>query len=156
MPLTDRSAGYTVRFDVRVVQESHVLGAAGDDNGDGLEDRAGFSVISISEDLAGIELAFWQDRIWAQEDDSQTPGDLFTQAEGVDFDTTATILQYELRVLGALYQLIPGGGVAPLLQAPLRNYTNFAGSIDPYEVPSFLFFGDDTTRGRSGVRNCPH
>jgi hypothetical protein len=149
MPLTDRSTGYSVRFDIRVGQENHVMGAAGDDNGDGLEDRAGFSVISISEDLQGIELGFWQDRIWAQEDDSQSPGNLFTQAEGATFDTTATILQYELRLLGSLYQLVPGGGVAPLLQGGLRNYTSFSGSIDPYELPSFLFFGDNTTRGEA-------
>jgi hypothetical protein len=149
MPITDRSVGYTVRFDVRVAHESHVLGPAGDDNGDGLEDRAGFSVISISEDLEGVEIAFWQDRIWVQDDDSQSPSDLFTQAEGTSFDTTAAILQYELRVLDSLYQFVPGGGVAPLLQGPLRNYTNFAGSIDPYEIPSFLFFGDDTTRAEA-------
>jgi hypothetical protein len=149
MPVTDRIPGYSIRFDVRITDENHVEGVGGDDNGDGLADRAGFSVISISEDLAGIELAFWEDRMWAQEDDSQAASDLFTQAEGADFDTTDSILQYELNVLGSLYQVIPGGGVAPLLQGALRNYSNFVGSIDPYELPSFLFLGDNTTRAEA-------
>lgn len=150
MPMTDRSVGYTVRFDLRVVDENHVpASAGGDDNGDGWEDRAGFSLITISQDLEGLELSFWEDRIWVQEDDSPSAGDLFTQAEGVGFDATAALLAYELRVLGDRYQLVPGGGVAPLLGGELRNYTNFSGSIDPYDDPSFLFLGDNTTRGES-------
>ncbi len=149
MPEIDRINGYTVRFDVRVNVEDHVMGPAGDDNEDGLEDRAGFSVIAISEDLRGLELGFWPGRIWAQDDDGADPNDLFTQAEGVEFDTTAAILQYELRVLGDAYQLVVGGGVAPRLSGGLRNYTNFMGSLDPYEIPSFLFFGDDTTRAEA-------
>ncbi len=149
MPTIDRLVGYNVRFDIRVNSENHVEPPGGDDNGDGLADRAGFSVIAISEDLQGIELGFWTDRIWAQDDDQSTPSNLFTQAEHVSFDTTAALLQYDLRVFGSSYQVIPGNGVAPVLSGRLRNYTNFMGSIDPYEVPSFLFFGDDTTRGEA-------
>jgi hypothetical protein len=69
----------------------------------------------------------------------------------VDFDTTAGMLAYELRVLGDRYQVVPGGGVAPLLGGQLRNYANFNGSPDPYDDPSFLFLGDNTTRGEASV-----
>ena len=59
------------------------------------------------------------------------------QNRSIDFDTTATMLAYELRVLGDRYQLVPAAGVAPLLGGALRNYTNFSGLIDPYDDPSF-------------------
>lgn len=149
MPTIDRSVGYQIRFDVRVNAETHVLGPPGDDDGDGLEDRAGFSVIAISEDLEGIEIGFWENRVWAQDDDLVLPGNLFTQAEGSALDTTAEILRYDLRVFDDSYQLIPGGGVAPVIAGRLRNYTNFAGGLDPYEIPNFLFLGDDTTRAEA-------
>jgi hypothetical protein len=151
MPIIDRHAGFSISFDVRVNVEAHLLGPQGDDNGDGLEDRAGFSVIAISDDLDGIEIAFWQDRIWAQEDDAFSAGDLFTQAEGVAWDTTASILTYELRMFNDAYQILPGGGVAAVLAGRLRKYTSFMGAVDPYEIPSFLFFGDNTTRGEAQI-----
>jgi hypothetical protein len=128
-----------------------VNGPSGDDNGDGLDDRSGFSVIVISQDLEGIELAFWEDRIWAQEDDSATASDLFTQAEGIAFDTTAQLMRYELDVSGNRYQLFADEDPTPILTGSLRNYANFSGSLDPYETPSFLFLGDDSTRGESRV-----
>ncbi len=149
MPLLDRLMGFDIRFDIRVDSENHVAPPSGDDNGDGLADRAGFSVIAISDDLEGIELGFWSDRIWAQEDDQIVPGDFFTQAEGVALDTTSALLRYDLRIHGSRYQLVRGGGVAPVLSGRLRNYTSFSGTVDPYEVPSFLFFGDDTTRAEA-------
>ena len=147
MPTTDRTIGYTVQFTLQIISETHTTGPAGDDNGDGLDDRAGFSVISISQDLRGIELGFWNDRFWAQEDDSAGAARLFTQAESASFDTTAQQRTYELRVLGSEYQVMIDGGVVPSLAGRLRDYTAFTGSLDPYQIPSFLFLGDNTTRG---------
>lgn len=151
MPVTDRSSGYAIRFGLRVDAEAHVEGTAGDDNGDGLADRAGFSLITISQDLRGIEMGFWEDRIWVQNDDAAGPAALFTQAESVAFDTVAMARNYELRVRGDRYQLLLEGGIAPLLEGELRDYRGFSGNLDPYEIPSFLFLGDNSTRGEARV-----
>jgi len=51
-------------FTVQVVEEYH---ADSDKDGDGVGDRAGFSVIALSSDAQGIEVGFWKDQIWAQE-----------------------------------------------------------------------------------------
>lgn len=59
VPTLDRHVGYTVQFDIQVQEENHASGDSGDDNGDGLLDRAGFSVIAVSEDLRGLELSIW-------------------------------------------------------------------------------------------------
>lgn len=151
MPVIDRLAGYDVRFVMRLNSENHALPPGGDDNGDGVADRAGFSVIAISQDLLGIELGFWTDRIWAQDDDQVSATNFFTQAEGVALDTGSALLKYDLRVYGSGYQIVRGGGVAPVLSGRLRDYTSFTGTVDPYELPSFLFFGDNTTRGEASV-----
>lgn len=55
MPVLDRQAGYTMQFEVGVLTESHSS-----------DDRAGFSVLVIGDDLRAIELGFWTDEIWAQ------------------------------------------------------------------------------------------
>src|SRR5688572_16940667 len=102
----DRNSGYTVRFFLQVISETHT---GSDRNGDGLDDRAGFSIIVISSQAEyAIELGFWMDRIWAQEDGPLAPpgGDLFTQAEGVPFNTTIGLILYELTILGQEYSLV--------------------------------------------------
>ncbi len=149
MPVIDRQMGYAIEFGLQLGDETHTTGAAGDDNGDGLADRAGFAMIAISADLKGIELSFWEDRIWTQDDDLAGSSHLFTQAEGSPFNTTSQSFNYQLQVLGDAYQLTRDGGVAPIVSGRLRDYRNFSGSVDPYELPNFLFFGDNTTRGES-------
>jgi hypothetical protein len=126
----DRSAGYTLRFTVQIVSESHSS-----------NDRAGFSVIVLSDDLEGIELGFWQDKIWAQTDVPR-----FTQAEGSDTDTT-TLRTYDLTILGDTYTLSSGG--EELLSGPLRNYS---AEGEPYNVEDLIFLGDDTTSARAKIR----
>jgi hypothetical protein len=98
-----------------------------------------------------MELAFWEDRIWVQEDDAESASDLFTQAEGVAVDTTASLDRYDLAVFGDGYELFLNGDAAPILSGSLRNYSNFSGPVDPYDIPSFLFLGDDTTRAETRV-----
>ena len=127
VPVLDRAVGYTLTFEVRVGAEGH--------NG---QDRAGFSVIAISEDLVGIEIGFWEDLVWAQAD-----APLFTRAEGEPIDTTAAVVRYSLTVEGAGYTLRRGG--ATLLAGPLRDYTaatGLAGLV--YNTRSYLFLGDNT------------
>ncbi|GAX43113.1 Na-Ca exchanger/integrin-beta4 [Tolypothrix sp. NIES-4075] len=150
----DRATGYTVSFDARVIDEARA--ATANKNNDGKDDRAGFSVIAISSDAKyGIELGFWKDRIWAQDDGTTqinkalepdaAPASnfrtLFTQAEGVAFTTTNPV-DYDLTVLGDTYTLFAGGNA--ILSGKLRDYSAFPnGLLDVYEKSNFIFFGDN-------------
>ncbi len=69
-------------------------------------------------------------------------------------DTTAAITPYELTFFNGFYTVrrATSGPQAPLLlSGPLRDYSAFSGSVDPYETPSFIFLGDDTTSAESAV-----
>ncbi len=164
-PKLDRNLGYVVSFTSQIISENHNTPTS-DKNGDGKADRAGFSVIAISEDKKGIELGFWENRIWAQEDGTEPTasnpnGTLFTQAEGVNFDTKTKVVKYDLAVKGNTYTLFANGNL--ILQGDLRDYTAFQpapykiGPLtvtppDPYEKPSFLFFGDNTSSAKAEVK----
>lgn len=126
----ERTPGFSVQFDLKVVAEDHGSRV----------DRAGVSVTVLSADKKGIELGFWTDRIWAQ-----TDAPMFTHAEEALWNTGVTTA-YELRLVGDTYTLLANG--APLLTGAVRDYTAFVGTIDPYETPNFLFFGDNTTSAR--------
>jgi len=131
VPTLDRTAGYTVSFTARVTQETHTS-----------NDRAGFSIIVLSSDAIGLELAFWEDEIWAQHD-VQTGGGYFRHGEGVFTDTTQRLTRYDLAVVSDTYTLWMSG--TEVLSGSLRNYTGYTGTLDVYETPNFLFLGDDTT-----------
>jgi len=149
IPALDSTAGYALRFSVQVVAEYH---ADSDKDGDGLGDRAGFSVIVLSSDAKGIELGFWEDQIWAQEQGAAEPpaGTLFTHAESARFDTTGRMIAYTLAVRGDQYEL-SSDGVA-ILRGRLRDYTAFEGPVNPYRTPNFIFLGDDTGSARAKIR----
>lgn len=132
LPQLNSSTGYQLNFSLRLLAETH---AGSDRNRDGVDDRAGFSVIALGNDSRGVEIAFWTDRVWAQ---SSSP--LFTQAERKTFDTTAAVVDFALTVQGDQYALSANG--AALIGGPLRNYSSFGA---PYNVPNFLFLGDNTT-----------
>ena len=123
MPTLDRASGYSVSFDLAVLAESHTSA-----------NRAGFSLIVLSQDLKGIELGFWTDQVWAQADSP-----LFTKAETAVRDTTS-MTSYLVTVLGGSYTLSANG--TTLLTGALRDYSSFG---TPYTTPSFLFLGDDTS-----------
>ncbi|MEM7111833.1 MAG: hypothetical protein AAF614_05330 [Chloroflexota bacterium] len=150
VPTLDRSNGYRLNFQFMLESESH---AGSDRNGDGIDDRAGFSVIVLSSDLKGLEMGFWLDEIWAQNDDSQQAANMFTHAEGVNFATDSGLTNYSLVIRDDAYLLETNGTC--LLTGPLRNYTNHAGLLDPYETPNYLFLGDNTTsaRGKAHLGN---
>ena len=139
MPQLNRTEGYRLRFDLRVVLENHAN-----------NDRAGFNVILLSEDLYGVEIAFWENEIWVQEGNGSS---LFTQAEGTLYDTTATLTTYELTVIGSTYLLAANG--TPLLSGNLRQYTDWEPPAmilpDPYEQSNQLFLGDDTAAAGAEV-----
>jgi hypothetical protein len=134
-PLLDRDQGFSVSFALDIASEAHSS-----------NDRAGFSVILLGEDLLGIELGFWVDEVWAQND---TP--LFSHGEGALFDTTAGEVLYELAILGSSYALTADGNA--LLQGSLRDYSAFSGPFGgaPYDLPSYLFLGDDTGSAAANI-----
>lgn len=141
-PTLDRSSGYSLSFNMGLLAESRTN-----------SDRAGFSVIAISSDgTRGIELGFQRlsttsGNIFAQGDGitanpgGQTNG-LFKAAENVSLNTNLAT-NYTLSVQGDSYRLLANG--IQVLTGPLRDYTGFTGSIDPYETRNFIFLGDDTT-----------
>ncbi|HEX9373565.1 MAG TPA: hypothetical protein VF897_21305 [Roseiflexaceae bacterium] len=147
LPPLDRAAGYALRFVAQVVAEHH-----GDKDGDGVGDRAGFSVIALSSDARGIELGFWPDEVWAQEDGAAEPpdGTLFTRAEHAPLDTAGRLVDYTLTVRGDAYELAADG--APVLRGRLRDYGAFEGPVNPYRRPNFIFLGDDTSSAQALVR----
>ncbi len=133
LPELNRLLGFTLGFNVRIAAEFHET-----------VDRAGFSVILITNDLLGIELGFWGDEVWAQDDDP-----LFEHGEGIGVDTTAAIARYEVKIEGTTYTVCIDGD--PLLVGQLRDYSAFNGFPDVYEIPNFLFFGDNTSRASARV-----
>jgi hypothetical protein len=138
MPTLSRTTGFQLTFDLRVISETH-----GSNN-----DRAGYSLILLSDDLYGVEMAFWEDEIWVQEGN----GALFTHAEGVSYDTTAALTTYKLTVISNSYQLAAND--MPLLSGTLRQYTDWDPPLplpDPYEQPNQLFLGDDTSSAGAEV-----
>ena len=149
VPVLDRTLGYRVRFDVKINSEDHSPDDS-DKNEDDLSDRAGFSLVAISSDgQKGVEIGFWDNEIWVQKDGISDSGPLFTHDTANPsgdrwFEDTTQLNSYELAVLGDNFTLFRNGN-AILNNRPLRNYTSFAGQINPYKTPNFLFLGDDTT-----------
>jgi hypothetical protein len=136
-PILDRTAGSQVDFTIQVEAESHENNI-----------RAGFSIIVLSDDAMGVELAFWENEIWAQGDD--ITGGLFKHGEGTSFATTTALTEYQLSILADTYTLT--ANAQPILTGPVRDYSGFEGFPDPYETPNFLFVGDDTTSAQARVR----
>jgi hypothetical protein len=136
-PILDRTTGFSATFNVAVTEESSNA------------NRAGFSVLVISNDGKGIYLGFKQEelsnRIFAQSED-------FIEAEEVDFDVSA-MTNYVLTVQDDNYRLVADG--THIMTGELRHY-NFnpkASSpplpFNPYTSPNFLFFGDDTDQAHA-------
>lgn len=137
-PTLDSTTGYTVSFNAQVLTDA-----------ESNPSRAGFSIIVTSNDpTKAIELAFQNDKIFAQDDSP-----LFVEDPGVTtaFDTTKAT-QYSLKVQNDAYQLLADG--TSILTGTLRNYAAFNSPPipDPYETPNFLFFGDNTTSAQGRFR----
>ncbi|MEG4943746.1 DUF4347 domain-containing protein, partial [Microcoleus sp. F4-D5] len=162
-PALNLTNGYSVSFNVAVTAENS--------NSD---DRAGFSIIAISSDAqTGIELGFTNRNlapnggIFAQNGGASPT--LFTRGENA-LVNISNATDYKLVVQGSTYTLFAGGVAIPnLTNQPLRNYTAFDPAtsqpplpFNPYSLPNFLFFGDDTdqasatfTLGPISVNNFP-
>lgn len=136
-PALDPAVGVTIAFDLRILQESSA------------PNRAGFSVVAVSSDTnQEIEIGFkteGADRAYALSPD-------FVEAE----NSSATalnfgeMLTYWLSMSGDRYSLSANG--VEILSGDLRDYNfNPAASdpplpsaANPYEIPNFLFLGDNT------------
>lgn len=129
----NRDQGFAVEFIVRLETEEHVS-----------PDRAGFSAIVLDQEAHGIELGFWEDRVFAQAD---TP--LFTHAEEAALDWSHGALNCSLSFAPTGYALFVEG--EKRLSGPVRDYSAFTGFFDVYETPNFLFVGDDTTSASAAV-----
>lgn len=136
-PILDSAIGFQVKFTLQIDSEIHES-----------NNRSGFSILLLDQNAKGIEMSFWQNEIWVQNDDRT--GGLFTHGEGIVFGTTAGMIEYELRFSGDQYILTANS--QPLLTGLLRDYNPFEGFPDPYETPNFIFLGDDTTSAQSRIR----
>lgn len=140
-PTLDPDVGFTIAFDLTILNESSAA------------NRAGFSLIVVSSDNSKeIELGFkteGADHVFAQ-------GANFQEAESssatLDFSTTQT---YSLDIEGDTYSLEAGG--VEILSGSLRDY-NFdpltsdpplPEDANPYELPNFIFLGDNTDQAHA-------
>lgn len=123
----NRRFGFALQFCLQLQSEIHMS-----------IHRAGFSLIVLDQDHRGIELGFWTNCIFAQ-----TDAPLFNQGETINYDTTAEMVDYMLVIGPTNYSL--HAGTQPLLSGPVRDYSAFDGIPDPYGIPNFLFFGDNTS-----------
>lgn len=140
-PVLDHTQGYAISFNLQVLQETVEAG----------RDRAGFSVIAVSQDTGkAIEIAFQNGLIFGQS--GAEAAEFFRKAESITFDTTTQATDYRLEVQGDNYKLFANG--TQILTGPLRDYTGFNTGIapDPYGVSNFVFLGDDTTSAQGEFR----
>ena len=138
-PLLNRLSGYQIKFTMNLLEESHIS-----------DSRAGFSLLAVSSDaaagaLASIEIGIQSDRVFSQETG-------FTTGEFAAFDAQSKgYVDYELDVQGSTYRFKADG--VQLLTGSLRDYTSWdSGPLpDPYEIPNFIFFGDNTTSAAATI-----
>jgi hypothetical protein len=129
-PTLDQNKGYSILFNFSL-----------DTTTDNSPNRAAFSLTAIGEGNQGIEIGFESNTIFAQNSN-------FTRGENVSFSTSENI-DYEVKVLGNQYQLLANN--SEILNGFLRTYSFNPlasdpplGTFNPYEIPNFLFFGDNT------------
>jgi hypothetical protein len=144
----DRQTGFTLTFHAAIHDEDH--------SGPSGPNRGGFSVLFVSTDATkALEIAFRADQLFSYNSD-------FTIGESA-VRNTAPMTRYDVVVLGDAYAMFADADFnAPILTGALRDYTGFAGlsvpflgTVDPYEKPNMIFFGDDTTSARADVSVGP-
>ena len=141
-PALDPTKGVTIAFDLSILQESSA------------PNRAGFSIVAVSSDTSKeIEIGFKT----AGADRAVALSENFVEAE----DSSATAINlgemktYWLSMSGDRYSLAANG--VEILSGNLRDY-NFNPTqsdpplpavANPYEIPNFLFFGDNTDQAHA-------
>ena len=137
-PSLRQNSGYSLSLGFRVTNETH----------SGNTNRAGFSVTLIGDDLQGIEIAFQDKRIFAQ----NAGPNFFTQGENsTDLQALALLTDYhrwQIAVSDGSYTLSQGG--TGVLSGMLRDYSAYTGlGQDAYRTRNFLFFGDNTSSAQA-------
>src|SRR4028118_885944 len=140
----DSTAGYTISFNAAIPTETSN------------PNRAGFSITAISSDgLNGLELGFKNGTIFGQSATFTEPTTL--GPENANFNTSANN-NYVLKVQGTTYELFANNFPSAILTGPLRQIQFDPAlsqpplSFNPYRLPSFLFFGDNTDQGSATFR----
>jgi hypothetical protein len=124
----DRQGGFSIRIHLRMLDDVNTS-----------ENRAGFSVIALSDDLLGVEVVFRMDTIWVYTEN-------FDIAELSGFDTATGFREYGISVHNNNYEVTAGN--EPVLSGLLRDYSGFG---TPYNISNFVFFGDNTSRSGADV-----
>ena len=124
----DRQQGFSITIQLRLQNDVNTS-----------ENRGGFSVIALSRDLMGVEVVFRTDTIWVYSES-------FEIAEQIRFDTVSGLREYSITVSGNKYEVSAEN--IPVLSGPLRDYSGFG---TPYDIPNFIFFGDNTSRSGADV-----
>lgn len=136
----DTLGGLRLQFGLQVLSEQHSS-----------DNRAGFSLLLQGADQAqALELGFWQDQVWALAYQAGGADSGFLRAETASIDTGSTLRQYTLTVQQGRYSLQADG--IGLLSGVLRDYPVLGLSTLPYGFGSYLFLGDNSSRGESVVR----
>lgn len=135
--ILNRADGFTLSFQLALPTETSAA------------NRAGFSLMLISNDTAGIELGFKGTEIFAQ-------ASSFGAAESVapGFSLSG-LVNYAIAIKDNGYQLFANNSL--ILSGALRNY-NFDPTtsqprlpFNPYTLPNFLFLGDNTDQGHATI-----
>lgn len=141
-PELNRQLGYKIAFSLRMVSESLTSAS-----------RAGFSIIAVGSDAASgvassIEIGFQSGRVFSQSDDFG----LAVADENTSFNPVGSnFINYELAVYGSSYQLTADANV--ILTGTLHDHFdhNINWPVSPYQIPNFLFLGDDTTSASAEI-----
>jgi hypothetical protein len=158
-PVLDVLTGFSVRFQLAVDEEQH--DTAPDLNGDGLADDAGFALAVLASDQRGVRLNWWQDRIWASDDDT-AGGTLLAQAEGVAQDPVrnSQLRDYTLTMFREAWRLSVDGGM--ILEGRRRDYRNHPGlrvnaaiTLNALNKANIIAPGDPSTEASAVVRLGP-
>lgn len=132
----DTSKGYDLAIRLQLTSENHAN-----------NNRAGFSLLAVGSDpKQSLELAFWQDEVWAY----AFQNGAFVHGSGYAINTTEAARTYTLSVRNGNFSLLVDGA-ATTLSGALVDYTPATPFIDPYEVPNTIFFGDDTSSARANL-----
>ena len=141
-PFLDPDEGFTVAFDLAILEESSN------------PNRAGFSLIVVSNDISReIELGFKIEgggRVFAQASNFQE-----AESSSSNFLNFSTMQTYWLSVSGNTYSLAANG--VQVLSGSLRDYNFERGNSDPqlpiglipYSTADYIFLGDNTDQGHA-------
>lgn len=133
----DTASGFVLRWQLRLNSEAHTS-----------PNRAGFSLlVQGADETKALELGFWSDTVWALEFQSGGADSGYVRGASAPFATGQALSTYTLAVQNQQFTLSADGSV--LLAGALRDYPTQGLSTLPYGFASYVFFGDNSSRGTS-------